>query len=156
MSGTVRGIKNVVLALIVILGLGFLAVKDVQAKKVTWTATGASVFGGHCERSEYIGYRGDILQYYDSKKGRWVQNKWKSFAELGMGSAMGGLPHNAEVRVLYPPTGRKITIRKRDIGLGGGGIGGLPRAIDLYHPVAARIAKAGCNWTGKVLWRRLR
>jgi hypothetical protein len=114
-----------------------------DARKVTWSKAGASTFGGRCE-SGHTGYRGAYLP-----------KLWKSFAELNMGTALGGLPNGAKIRILYPPTGRKMTIYKRDIGLGGGSVGGWPRKIDLWHDVTARVAVDSCTWTGVVLYRRL-
>lgn len=57
-----------------------------------------------------------------------------SFAELGMGSAMGGLPprswwYVAKAGGTYSQRGQKL-----DIGAGGGPIGGYTRGIDLWVP----------------------
>ena len=133
----------------VVMVIGLAVTDGSDARKVTWTKVGASTYGGRCE-SGHTGYRGAYLP-----------KLWRSFAELGGTTAstatlMGGLPNGAKVRILYPPTGRKMTIRKRDIGLGGAQVGGLPRAIDLWHDVTARVAVDSCTWTGVVLYRRLR
>lgn len=77
--------------------------------------------------------------------------KWRSFAELRMGTALGGLPYRAKIRVLYRH--RKITLAKRDIGLGGGDVGGFPRSIDLWHRAAAYLRIPGL---AVVQWRRIR
>jgi len=110
-----------------------------DARKVHWHSTGASLFGGPGDASSgCTGYRGDNLCGW----------KWRSFAELGMGSAMGGLPYGARVRVMHE--GRKLTLVKRDIGLGGGPVGGLPRGIDLWHRAAAYLRVPG---VAVVRWR---
>lgn len=73
-----------------------------------------------------------------------------------MGNALGGLGYGARIRVLWPRTHRRITIRKRDIGLGGGNVGGLRRSIDLYEPVLTYLLRGrSCTWTGVLLWRRM-
>lgn len=114
-----------------------------HAREVRWQRAGASIYGGACEYGS-TGYRGDDLRA-----------RWRSFAELGMGSALGGLPYLARIRVLNPRNHRRMTIRKRDIGGGGGAVLGLARSIDLWQPVAARLFNASCTWTGVVLWRRV-
>lgn len=70
-----------------------------------------------------------------------------------MGTAMGDLPYDAEVRVLDPTTHRRLWLHKLDIGGGGSSIAGVPREIDLYGPAAAYVANATCTWTGRILWR---
>lgn len=130
----------------IILGLvGFallFAVLPSPSHAVSWKTAGASVFGGACE-SGVTGYRGDYLP-----------SKPNSFAELGMGNALGGLPYKAKIRLLYRH--RKVTVVKRDIGLGGGDVGGLPRTIDLWAPAQAKLTgRLNCNWTGVVHYRRV-
>lgn len=116
------------------------------AREVHWNRAGASTFGGPCEPSEHTGYRGDYLP-----------DRWQSFAELGMGTMLGGLPHNARIRVLNPRTHRRLNLLKRDIGGGGGPVFGLPRSIDLYWKATSYLTPgASCSsWTGVVLWRRV-
>lgn len=121
----------------------FLLPSVAQARKVHWQHAGASIYGGACEYG-HIGYRGDDLRV-----------AWKSFAELGMGSALGGLPYLAKIRVLNPRNHRRMTIRKRDLGGGGANVFGLHRSIDLWQPVAARVFGASCSWTGAILYRRV-
>lgn len=112
-----------------------------QARTVHWQHAGASVFGGPGDASSgCTGYRGDNLCGW----------KWRSFAELGMGSALGGLPYGAKIRVLY--RGRKLTVVHRDVGLGGGSVGGWPRAIDLWWKAGAYLH---VNGLAVVLWRRV-
>lgn len=113
------------------------------AHKVSWHKTGASIYGGFCEPWETKGYRGAYLP----------ATPW-SFAELGMGSAMGSLPNKARVRILSPATHKKTWVTKEDIGGGGDPVQGYRRSIDLYAPVAQWIAGADCNWTGTIDWRK--
>ena len=65
-----------------------------------------------------------------------------SYAELGgltfqTATAMGGLPYMTPLRITW---GRRSVIAyKRDFGLGGGPIDGLPRVIDLWWELAERL-----------------
>jgi hypothetical protein len=65
-----------------------------------------------------------------------------SYAELGgetfqTATAMGGLPYLTPLRITW---GTRSTIAyKRDIGLGGGPIDGLPRVLDLWWELATRL-----------------
>ena len=65
-----------------------------------------------------------------------------SYAELGGDSfqtatAMGGLPYLAPLRITWGS--RSAIAYKRDIGLGGGPIDGLPRVLDLWWELAGRL-----------------
>ena len=65
-----------------------------------------------------------------------------SYAELGGDSfetatAMGGLPYLTPLRVTWG--NRSAIAYKRDIGLGGGPIDGLPRVLDLWWELAGRL-----------------
>jgi cell wall-associated NlpC family hydrolase len=65
-----------------------------------------------------------------------------SYAELGGGTfqtatAMGGLPYLAPLRITWGD--RSAIAYKRDIGLGGGPIDGLPRVLDLWWELAGRL-----------------
>jgi hypothetical protein len=65
-----------------------------------------------------------------------------SYAELGGGTfqtatAMGGLPYLTPLRVTWGD--RSAIAYKRDIGLGGGPIDGLPRVLDLWWELAGRL-----------------
>lgn len=92
---------------------------------------GASVFGGPGDPGTgHIGYRGDDLN-----------TKWDSFAELNMGTAMGGLPYGAAVDVKGPKG--SLTLYKRDIGAGGGPVSGHPRKIDLWYKAAEKLGIGG-------------
>jgi len=88
--------------------------------------TGASTFGTSAGDDNGIGYRGDNLFSFSD-----------SFAELNMGTALGGLPLHA---VRYAHRGR-YTARsvKRDIGGGGGSVRGYTRGFDAHAPLARKL-----------------
>ena len=78
-----------------------------------------------------------------------------SYAELGgttfqTATAMGGLPYLTPLRITWG--GRSTIAYKRDIGLGGGPIGGLPRVLDLWWELAGRLGIPYENglWSGPV------
>jgi hypothetical protein len=65
-----------------------------------------------------------------------------SYAELGgttfeTATAMGGLPYLTPLRITWGS--RSAVAYKRDIGLGGGPIDGLPRVLDLWWELAGRL-----------------
>jgi uncharacterized phage infection (PIP) family protein YhgE len=92
---------------------------------------GASVFGGPGDPGTgHVGYRGDDLNVHPD-----------SFAELNMGTALGGLPYLAGLRVTGPRGSMRVY--KRDIGRGGGSVQGKPRAIDLWYQAAQHIGISG-------------
>jgi hypothetical protein len=66
-----------------------------------------------------------------------------AFAELGMGSNLGGLPCGAKLYITYH--GRTVLATKEDIGLGGGPAGGLRRDIDLYETTAHALGFNGLD-----------
>ena len=134
-----------VVLLTAVLVLGVL-IGSSEARRVHWRATGATTFGGPLDHGTpgHIGYRGDDLNVL-----------WRSWAELGNGCALGCLPRGTAIRVLVPATGRRLTVRKRDIGLGGGSIAGLPRTVDLWW-MAARELGLPLAWSGRVLIRRVK
>ncbi len=78
-----------------------------------------------------------------------------SYAELGgtsfqTATAMGGLPYETPLRITWQ--GRSAIAYKRDIGLGGGPVDGLPRVVDLWWELAGRLGipyDAGL-WSGPV------
>ena len=78
-----------------------------------------------------------------------------SYAELGGDSfqtatAMGGLPYLTPLRISWGA--RSAIAYKRDIGLGGGPIDGLPRVLDLWWELAGRLGipyESGL-WSGPV------
>ena len=112
-----------------------------------WHRTGASVFGQPCDAGEVVGYRGDSLNANPL-----------TFAELGMGTALGGLKYRQRIRVKDPVSRRSITLWKIDIGLGGSAIAGLRRGLDVLYPALRRLLKgrASCSWTGRLWWRVLK
>ncbi len=110
---------------------------------------GASEYGGPGDpRSGATGARGDnLLQHPDT------------YAELGgltwqTAAAMGGLQYLAPLRITWG--GHSAIAYKRDFGLGGGPVGGLPRVIDLWWQFAGRIGIPYQNglWSGPVRVQR--
>ena len=78
-----------------------------------------------------------------------------SYAELGgytfqTATAMGGLPYMTPLRITWG--GHSAIAYKRDFGLGGGPIDGLPRVIDLWWQFAGRLGIPYENglWSGPV------
>lgn len=102
---------------------------------------GATTFGGSADPGTgSTGYRGDNL------------NGRMAWAELDMGSALGGLPYGARIRITYG--GRSVIASKLDIGGGGGPIGGVHRAVDLWWETAQALG-VGTSWSGVVKVYRL-
>ncbi len=106
---------------------------------------GASEYGGPGDPSSgTVGASGiNLLAHPDS------------YAELGgytfqTATAMGGLPYMTPLRVTW--SGRSTIAYKRDFGLGGGPVGGLPRVIDLWWQLAGGlgIPYEGGLWSGAV------
>jgi hypothetical protein len=106
---------------------------------------GATEYGGPGDSSSgTVGARGDNLVEHPD-----------TYAELGgltweTATAMGGLPYMTPLRVSW---GSQSAIAyKRDFGLGGGPIDGLPRVIDLWWQFAGRLGipyESG-QWSGPV------
>jgi len=78
-----------------------------------------------------------------------------SYAELGgttfqTATALGGLPYMTPLQITW--SGRSAIAYKRDFGLGGGPIDGLPRVIDLWWELAGRLGIPYENalWSGPV------
>jgi hypothetical protein len=78
-----------------------------------------------------------------------------SYAELGgttfqTATALGGLPYMTPLRITW--SGRSAIAYKRDFGLGGGPIDGLPRVIDLWWELAGQLGIPYENglWSGPV------
>lgn len=117
------------------------------AGATAWHRTGASVFGQPCDPWETIGYHGDKFADHPL-----------TFAELGMGTALGGLAYRQRIRVKDPVSRASITLRKLDIGLGGDAVAGLRRGLDVLYPALRRLLKgrASCSYTGVLWWRVLR
>jgi hypothetical protein len=110
---------------------------------------GASEYGGSGDPgSGTIGAGGDDLLAHPD-----------SYAELGglswqTATAMGGLPYMTPLRITFD--GRSAIAYKRDFGLGGGPVAGLPRVIDLWWELAGRLRipyERGL-WSGPVRIRR--
>jgi cell wall-associated NlpC family hydrolase len=106
---------------------------------------GATEYGGPGDPSSgTVGASGaSLLQHPDS------------YAELGgdtfqTATAMGGLPYMTALRVTWG--GRSAVAYKRDFGLGGGPVDGLPRVIDLWWQFAGalRIPYEDGRWSGGV------
>jgi len=104
----------------------------VLAPPGTGQLVGATEYGGPGDSSSgVIGSSGaNLLDFPDS------------YAELGgetfeTATAMGGLPYLTPLRITWG--NRSAIAYKRDIGLGGGPIDGLPRVIDLWWELAGRL-----------------
>ena len=111
----------------------------------TGQLVGATEYGGPGDPSSgTVGAAGVSLVAYPD-----------SYAELGgetfqTADAMGGLPYMTPLRITW---GRRSAVAyKRDFGLGGGPIDGLPRVIDLWWQFAGalRIPYEGGLWSGPV------
>ena len=63
-------------------------------------------------------------------------------------SALGGLPYKTPLRITAP-TGKSAVAYKRDVGKGGGPIGGVKRGIDLWYELAEKLGLGGV-WSGVV------
>lgn len=108
-------------------------------------AVGATEYGGPGDPSSgTVGASGQSLLVHPD-----------SYAELGgvtfqTATAMGGLPYLTPLRVTWD--GRSAVAYKRDFGLGGGPVDGLPRVIDLWWQFAGalRIPYEGGRWSGAV------
>jgi hypothetical protein len=106
---------------------------------------GATEYGGPGDPSSgVVGASGaNLLTYPDS------------YAELGgttfqTATALGGLPYMTPLRITW--SGHSTIAYKRDFGLGGGPIDGLPRVIDLWWELAGRLGIPYDNglWSGPV------
>ncbi len=111
----------------------------------TGRLVGATEYGGPGDPSSgVLGASGaNLLQHPDS------------YAELGgesfqTATAMGGLPYMTPLRITWG--GHSAIAYKRDFGLGGGPIAGLPRVVDLWWQLAERleIPYEGGRWSGPV------
>jgi hypothetical protein len=110
---------------------------------------GATEYGGPGDPSSgTVGARGDSLLTHPD-----------TYAELGgltwqTATAMGGLAYMTPLRVTW--SSHSAIAYKRDFGLGGGPIHGLPRAIDLWWQFAGRLRIPYENglWSGPVKVQR--
>jgi hypothetical protein len=92
----------------------------------------ASMYGGPTDPSSGThGYHGDTL------------TGTMAFAELKMGTALGGLPYKTQIRIEYK--GKAVVATKLDIGAGGPGCGGYQRGIDLWWQTAAALGFDGLD-----------
>jgi hypothetical protein len=98
----------------------------------TGQLVGATEYGGPGDPSSgLVGSSGaNLVEFPDS------------YAELGgytfqTATAMGGLPYLTPLRITYGI--HSAVAYKRDIGLGGGPIDGLPRVLDLWWELAGRL-----------------
>ncbi len=104
---------------------------------------GATTFGGPGDPGTgSTGYRGDNLHQYPN-----------SYAELSNPgtldfAALGGLPYKQRLRITAP-TGKSAIAYKRDVGKGGGPVGGVKRGIDLWYELAEKLGLGGV-WSGVV------
>jgi hypothetical protein len=111
----------------------------------TGQVVGATEFGGPGDPSSgVVGGSGvDLLAAPDS------------FAELGgttfaTATDLGGLPYGTPLRITWG--GHSALAYKRDIGLGGGPVAGLPRVIDLWWQLAGGLGIPYTHglWSGAV------
>jgi hypothetical protein len=116
----------------------------------TGQLVGATEYGGPGDPSSgIVGASGsNLLSHPDS------------YAELGgeslqTATAIGGLPYMTPLRITWG--GRSTIAYKRDFGLGGPPVAGLPRAIDLWWLLAQRlgIPYEGGRWSGPVRIERV-
>ena len=120
----------------------------------TAVALGGSAGGQRVGATEYGG-PGDASSGTVGASGASLLAHPDTYAELGgitfqTATAMGGLPYMTPVRVTWG--GRSAVAYKRDFGLGGGPVAGLPRVIDLWWQFAAalRIPYESGRWSGAV------
>jgi hypothetical protein len=124
---------------------------DAPATAIALDPPGAGMLVGATE----YGGPGDPTSGVVGASGANLNQHPDSYAELGgesfqTATAMGGLPYMTPLRVTW---GRHSAIAyKRDFGLGGGPIDGLPRVIDLWWELAERleIPYEGGRWSGPV------
>lgn len=101
--------------------------------KASAITTGATYYGGPSD-SMTSGTQG---AYGDLSNHPW------SFAELGMGQAMGGLPPLSWWYVHSKNNGKTKRAQKRDVGSGGGPISGVSRGLDAWYPLAEYLGLMG-------------
>lgn len=99
----------------------------------TGMVVGASMYGGPTDPGT------------PGSSGSCGDTKGMTYAELGMGQNLGGLPCGTPLVITH--NGHSVTAHKEDIGLGGASVNGHSRDIDLWYETAAAI---GFNGTGLV------
>jgi hypothetical protein len=117
--------------------------------------------GGERVAATLYGGPGDSVSGSVGSSGVNLYRHPDSYAELGgttfaTATALGGLPYETPLRITY---GRHSVIAyKRDIGLGGGPIDGLPRDIDLWFELGEALRIPGAaddDWAGPVTVARV-
>jgi hypothetical protein len=106
---------------------------------------GATEYGGPGDpSSSTTGARGDNLLAHPDTHAELGGLTWQT------ATAMGGLRYMAPLRITFGS--RSAIAYKRDFGLGGGPVAGLPRVIDLWWQFAVRIGipYEGGMWSGRV------
>src|SRR2546421_2503597 len=158
MSGTRRARRgNWGLRLLVLCGVGIGAVMAVAVLALLLAVTGsrgcslpdgtgAIALGppgtGQLVGATEYGGPGDPSSGVVGASGANLLERPDSYAELGgtsfqTATAMGGLPYLTPLRITWRTT--SAIAYKRDIGLGGGPIDGLPRVLDLWWQLAGRL-----------------
>jgi hypothetical protein len=117
-------------------------------------ALGPPGTGVHVGATEYGG-TGDPSSGTVGASGANLVEHPDSYAELGgltfaTATAMGGLPYMTPLRVTWAD--HSAIAYKRDFGLGGGPVAGLPRVIDLWWQFAGALGIPYDNglWSGRV------
>lgn len=101
----------------------------------------ASEYGGPSDSTAgSTGYRGDNLYQHPDSYAELSTNYSAPTSELDF-AALGNLPYLQPLRITYG--GVSAIARKRDVGAGGPGIAGHPRALDLWFQLAAKIGFSG-------------
>ncbi|HEX5743938.1 MAG TPA: serine hydrolase [Candidatus Saccharimonadales bacterium] len=126
------------------------AVKNGTADLVTKIGKGGAIVSGKAvgnlpPRGRNVGasyYTGATGYKGDSLPGTY------SYAELGNGSAMGGLKHKQKLAITYK--GKTVVAEKLDVGAGGDTVNGKERAIDLYQDKTAKFLGLDSEGVGVV------
>ncbi len=142
-------------ALLAMLITGFSAGNDCSAPGGGAAIALAPAGGGRLVGASEYGGPGDPGSGTVGASGANLLEHPDSYAELGgytfqTATAMGGLPYMTPLRITW--SGHSAIAYKRDFGLGGGPVEGLPRAIDLWWELAARlgIPYEDGMWSGPV------
>jgi hypothetical protein len=117
--------------------------------------------GGQRVAATLYGGPGDSVSGSVGSSGVNLYRHPDSYAELGgttlaTATALGGLPYETPLRITYGH--HSVIAYKRDIGLGGGPIDGLPRDIDLWFELGEALRIPGAaddDWAGPVTVARV-
>jgi hypothetical protein len=117
--------------------------------------------GGERVAATLYGGPGDSVSGSVGSSGVNLYQHPDSYAELGgttfaTATALGGLPYETPLRITYGH--HSVIAYKRDIGLGGGPIEGLPRDIDLWFELGEALRIPGAaddDWAGPVRVQRV-